>query len=253
MESPKPNKQDGNGEVVLLDTVANKSPRFSLLEEDKLNRSPDPMDSSFQPSGSSAGFYGVAKAYENSASFVASPRESSEVLTEVKSKSEGKDDEYKDLEFQEINFPNELTASVKDTIYRPGETDKRRLLARKDPFGETFEEQCKRMRETSPYGNLKTWRLAKIIVKKGCDLRQEQFAMQLISQFDQIFKAVKLNIWLKPYEIVCTGPNCGLVECVSNAISLDALNQKLLKLDIHGLGEFFQLYYPSEKRIRWVL
>jgi len=119
-----------------------------------------------------------------------------------------------------------------------------------DPFGETYDEQCARIKANSPFGELKTWRLVKLIVKKGCDLRQEQFAMQLISQFDQIFKAAKLKIWLKPYEIMCTGPNCGLVECVSNAISLDALNKKLLKLGIRGLGDFFMLFYPTEKQWR---
>ena len=84
-------------------------------------------------------------------------------------------------------------------------------------------------------------------MKKGCDLRQEQFAMQLISEFDQIFKAAKVNIWLKPYEIICTGPNCGMMECVPDTISLDSLNKKLSHLGIAGLPEFFTLYYPSNK------
>ena len=94
---------------------------------------------------------------------------------------------------------------------------------------------------------MKTWKLIKLIVKQGCDLKQEQFATQLISQFDQIFKAAKLNIWLKPYEILCTGPNCGLVECVSNTISFSSLNKKLMALKISGLSEFFMLYYPTKK------
>jgi len=119
-----------------------------------------------------------------------------------------------------------------------------------DPFGESYESQCSRIKATSPYGALKTWKLAKLIIKKGCDLRQEQFAMQLISQFNQIFKAAKLDIWLMPYEIISTGPNCGLVECVSNAISLDSLNRKLAKLGIGGLAEFFILYYPNKKAWR---
>lgn len=143
--------------------------------------------------------------------------------------------------------PEDRIARLKETIYTPQDEEKRRLLAENSPFGERYEEQCARVRASSPYGDLKTWRLVKLIVKKGCDLRQEQFAMQLISQFSQIFKTAKLNIWLKPYEIVCTGPNCGLVECVPNAISLDALNKKLMKLGISGMREFFMLYYPTEK------
>lgn len=135
-----------------------------------------------------------------------------------------------------------------DTIYEPSNSDKRKLLLKSDPFGEPFEAQCSRVRETSPYGGLKTWRLMKVIVKKGCDLRQEQFAMQLISQCQQIFRAAKVKIWLKPYEIMCTGSNCGLIECVPDTVSLDSLNKKLANLGIKDLPEFFSLYYPSEKR-----
>ena len=50
-----------------------------------------------------------------------------------------------------------------------------------------------------------TWKLIRIIVKANDDVRQEQFAMQLISQFDQIFKQKKLDMWMKPYEILATG------------------------------------------------
>ena len=89
----------------------------------------------------------------------------------------------------------------------------------------------------------------KIIVKKGCDLRQEQFAMQLISQCHQIFKETKLDIWLKPYEIISTGPNCGLMECLNNAISLDTLNKLIFDAKIKGLTEFFRLYYKNEKEL----
>jgi hypothetical protein len=133
------------------------------------------------------------------------------------------------------------------TKYNPGPSLKRRLLEENDPFGESYAEQCQRVRANSPFGELKTWRLAKVIVKQGCDLRQEQFAMQLISQFDQIFKGAGLKIRLRPYEIVCTGMNCGLVECVPDAVSLDSLKQKLRKLGIRDLREFFLLYYPTEK------
>lgn len=140
-----------------------------------------------------------------------------------------------------------MISGIADKLSKAMINNKKKALHDNDPFGEQFEAQSARIRANSPFGELKTWRLAKIIVKKGCDLRQEQFAMQLISQFDQIFKAAKLNIWLSPYEIVCTGPNCGLIECVSNAISIDSLKKKLLKQQIRDLNEFFLLYYPNDK------
>ena len=73
-------------------------------------------------------------------------------------------------------------------------------------FSETSRQQDERVRKNSPYGHLKTWRLIKIIVKSNDDVRQEQFAMQLIAQINQIFMAKKgLKLWLRPYEILATG------------------------------------------------
>ena len=37
------------------------------------------------------------------------------------------------------------------------------------------------MKEGSKYGHLKTYKIVKMIVKCGDDLRQEQFAMQIIT------------------------------------------------------------------------
>jgi phosphatidylinositol 4-kinase B len=51
-------------------------------------------------------------------------------------------------------------------------------------FTETAKEQEARIRRNSPFGGLLTWKLMRIIVKSNDDIRQEQFAMQLISQFD---------------------------------------------------------------------
>ena len=36
----------------------------------------------------------------------------------------------------------------------------------------------------------------------------------------------ELKIWLKPYEILATGPNCGLIEVVSEALSIDGIKKK---------------------------
>ena len=113
-------------------------------------------------------------------------------------------------------------------------------------FGESFAEKCERIRSKSPFGSLTTWKLTQVIVKQGCDLRQEQFAIQLISQFNQIFQNHKIPIWLMPYEIVCTGPNSGLVQFIKDSISLDALNKKLKSLNVYSLREFFELYYKNK-------
>lgn len=50
-----------------------------------------------------------------------------------------------------------------------------------------------------------------MIVKSGADLKEEQFAVQLIQQFDQIFKLEKLDLYLTPYEIVSLGKSLYLM------------------------------------------
>jgi len=96
-------------------------------------------------------------------------------------------------------------------------------------FLETSKEQDERIRLNSPYGNLRTWKLLKVIVKSNDDIRQEAFAMQMISSMDQIFKEAKSPLWLKPYEIIATGPRCGLIEVVSDAMSIHAIKEKRLE------------------------
>ena len=47
-------------------------------------------------------------------------------------------------------------------------------------FGEDLDHQTTRLRAKSPYQNLRSWKLAHIFIKSGDDLKQEQFALQLI-------------------------------------------------------------------------
>jgi len=42
----------------------------------------------------------------------------------------------------------------------------------------------------------------------------------------QIFKLKKLPIFLKTYEILATGPRCGLIEVITDAMSLDEIHKK---------------------------
>jgi hypothetical protein len=111
-----------------------------------------------------------------------------------------------------------------------------------DPvFGEKIEEQTERLRKLSPFGNLATYKLFKFIVKTGEDLRQEQFATQLINEFNQIFKLEKVDCWVSTYEILATGTNCGIIEVIPNSISLDQLYRRVKNYT--GLNNFFQTYF----------
>lgn len=129
-----------------------------------------------------------------------------------------------------------------------GEMNQTRLLIEgaqeqlNDPiFGEKFEDQMKRLKKNSPFGSLSSWKLFKVIVKSGEDLRQEQFATQLINEFNQIFKSENIEVWLKPYEILATGVNCGIIECVPNSVSLDYLKRKAKNFTT--LRQFYEQYF----------
>jgi phosphatidylinositol kinase/protein kinase (PI-3 family) len=55
-------------------------------------------------------------------------------------------------------------------------------IIKKDSFdNETSKVQKIRIRDNSPFGKLRSWNLVRVIVKSMDDVRQEQFAMQLIS------------------------------------------------------------------------
>ncbi|CRH00571.1 phosphatidylinositol 4-kinase, putative [Plasmodium relictum] len=93
-------------------------------------------------------------------------------------------------------------------------------------WGELFEEKKKKIRKVSPYGKLKSWDLKCVIVKGGDDLRQELLASQLIRQFKIIFDNAGLPLWLRPYEILVTGSNSGIIEYVNDTCSVDSLKRK---------------------------
>ena len=49
--------------------------------------------------------------------------------------------------------------------------------------------------------------------------------MQLLSQISQIFKLKKLPLWMNTYEILATGPDCGLIEVINDAMSIDEIHR----------------------------
>jgi phosphatidylinositol 4-kinase B len=118
-------------------------------------------------------------------------------------------------------------------------------------FKESFKQQALRLKQQSPYGKLRTWSLLHVIIKSGDDLRQEQLAMQLISFFKQTFDSKKLDVWLYPYDILATGLDCGILECVPDAVSIDGL-KKALPGDQKTLVDFFLLQFgdPKSKRFK---
>lgn len=87
---------------------------------------------------------------------------------------------------------------------------------------------CDEVRRTSPYGHIKGWRLASFILKAGEDIRREALVMQLITKFRDWFDAEipeKNRPFLRPYSIMCVGGDAGLIECLTDAKSVDEVKK----------------------------
>ncbi|KAI0690043.1 kinase-like protein [Cytidiella melzeri] len=82
-----------------------------------------------------------------------------------------------------------------------------------------------RIRQASPYGHLANWDCVSVIVKTGGDLRQEQLAVQLIQEFEKIFKDEHCTCWIRSFRILITGNSSGLVETITDAISIHSIKK----------------------------
>ncbi|XP_066993057.1 phosphatidylinositol 4-kinase beta isoform X2 [Anabrus simplex] len=90
---------------------------------------------------------------------------------------------------------------------------------------EPWEEKERRVRETSPYGHLASWRLLSIIVKCGDDLRQELLASQLLTMLQRIWELERVQLWVRPYRILCLSNDSGLIEPILNTVSLHQIKK----------------------------
>ncbi|KAF2763341.1 hypothetical protein EJ05DRAFT_516837 [Pseudovirgaria hyperparasitica] len=94
-------------------------------------------------------------------------------------------------------------------------------------FGEDWIAKKERIRKTSPWGWYKNWDLISVIVKTGADLRQEAFACQLIQVCSRIWIESAIPVWVKRMRILVTGESSGLIETITNGVSLHSLKRSL--------------------------
>jgi hypothetical protein len=94
-------------------------------------------------------------------------------------------------------------------------------------FGEAWSVKKERIRKSSPFGWMKNWDVLSVIVKTGADLRQEAFACQLIQVCDKIWEDAKTPVWVKRMRILVTGESSGLIETITNGVSLHSLKRSL--------------------------
>lgn len=101
-------------------------------------------------------------------------------------------------------------------------------------FGEAWNTKKERIRKSSPYGWMKNWDLISVIVKTGADLRQEAFACQLIQVCEKIFADAGVGVWVKVMRILVTGESSGLIETITNGVSLHSLKRSLTLASIES-------------------
>lgn len=99
----------------------------------------------------------------------------------------------------------------------------------KDPSAaalkEPWEEKQRRIRDSSPYGYLSSWKLLSVIVKCGDDLRQELLASQLLTALQAVWTSAGVPLWLQPYRILCLSEDSGLIEPILNTVSLHQIKK----------------------------
>ncbi|CAD8208950.1 unnamed protein product [Paramecium octaurelia] len=109
-------------------------------------------------------------------------------------------------------------------------------------WGEDWNKTQSRIRKSSQFGHLKTYQIRQIIVKGGDDLRNELLIMQMIKKIKEIFEKHKLDIFLRPYDIILTSPNSGILEFIPNTVSIDKI-----KRDYQGytLKQLYENFFDS--------
>jgi hypothetical protein len=96
-------------------------------------------------------------------------------------------------------------------------------------FGESWLERKARIKSESPEGYRKGWDLVGLIIKSNDDLRQEVCALQLIELSRRLFDTGGLPLFLRSYRIISTDASTGVIELLTDAISIDALKKRQLQ------------------------
>ncbi|KAI7906146.1 kinase-like domain-containing protein [Cokeromyces recurvatus] len=114
-------------------------------------------------------------------------------------------------------------------------------------LSEDWETKKERLRRASPFGHLPNWHLLSVIVKHGADLRQEQFAIQLIREMQRIWEDTGVNVWVKYFRILVTSDSSGLIETLRNTISIHSIKKTAYTRGWNQKGAVYTLYDYYEK------
>lgn len=128
-------------------------------------------------------------------------------------------------------------------------------------LGEDWQTRRARIRRASKFGHLPNWELVSVIVKTGDDLRQEALASQLIQRASQLWKHNGVGVWVRRMMILITSANSGLVETITNALSLHSIKKALTTAEVNArtrdartiaqLTQHFKLKFGPETSSRY--
>ena len=68
--------------------------------------------------------------------------------------------------------------------------------------------------------------------------------MQLIYKMKEILNDAQTPIYIKPYEIIVLSENSGLLEFVSNSVSVDSM-KKMREKDNRDISDFFRHVFST--------
>jgi phosphatidylinositol 4-kinase len=120
----------------------------------------------------------------------------------------------KRLENESVNTSKLGNSSVRDP-------DDPSMNALKEPW----QQKEARIREQSPYGQYKNWRLLPVIVKSGDDLRQELIANQFLFKLQEIWSMEHVPIYVRPLNILVLSNDSGMIQPILNAVSLHQIKK----------------------------
>ncbi|KAJ1961623.1 Phosphatidylinositol 4-kinase pik1alpha (PI4-kinase)(PtdIns-4-kinase) [Dipsacomyces acuminosporus] len=137
--------------------------------------------------------------------------------------------------------------SASSVIRAPVSQEEIRALEYKDDpsakvLKEDWESKKARIRRASPYGRYKNWNLLSVIVKEGADLRQEQLALQLIREMQRVWQREHTDVFVQYYRIMVTGEGCGLMETITNTVSVHSIKKEFYSRNPDYAGPPYTLY-----------
>jgi phosphatidylinositol 4-kinase len=161
-------------------------------------------------------------------------------------------DEYRQQEYeqlhQQMQISNEVPSAHSQTgMDKPAVSLGLELL--NSVFGKPWSEKCREIREASPFGQVQGWRLASFLMKAGEDIRREALVMQIISKLRNWFDEeipVAHRPYMRPYTIMCVGGDAGLIECLSDAKSIDEVKKQTDSFTT--LRDYFERAYGPPTR-----